>query len=83
MIEAKAKNKDILSNINTGKKAKIIGFKNDIETKLFLLSLGVLPGDEIEVISKAPFGDPIFLKHFEKNFFAIRKNQAKFIEVEI
>jgi Fe2+ transport system protein FeoA len=83
MIETKTKNKDVLSNVSIGKKVKISEFKNDTETKLFLMSLGVLPGDEIEVISRAPFGDPIFLKHFDTNFFAIRKNQAKFIEVEL
>jgi len=83
MIEAKIKNKDILSNIPIGQKVKILNFKNDLETKLFLMSLGVLPGDEIEVISKSPLGDPIFLKHFDTNFFTIRKNQAKFIEVEL
>jgi len=44
--------------------------------------MGILPGDELEVITRSVFGSPIYLKHSRSNFFALRKNQAKFIEIE-
>ena len=39
-------------------------------------------GDELEVISKSPFGSPISFKHGQNSFFALRKNQANLIEIE-
>lgn len=72
----------VLSNIKTGQTVKIVKFKDELETKAILTSMGVIPGDHLEVVSKSPFGSPIFFKHNLNNFFALRRNQADLIEVE-
>lgn len=72
----------VLSNIKTGNKVKIVKFNESLETKAILTSMGIIPGDELEVVSKSPFGSPIFFKHNLNNFFALRRSQADLIEVE-
>jgi len=72
----------VLSEARIGEKVKISDFKKSLETKSTLISMGILIGDELEVISKSPFGSPISFKHGENSFFALRKNQANLIEIE-
>lgn len=43
--------------------------------------MGCLPGNSIEIIEKAPFGDPIYL-NINDSRLAIRKELAQYIEVE-
>ncbi len=76
------KSNRLLSQVKIGEKVTIISFMKDLETKSTLISMGILPGDELEVISKSIFGSPISFKHGQNNFFALRSNQAKLIEVE-
>ncbi|MBC7474687.1 MAG: ferrous iron transport protein A [Candidatus Sericytochromatia bacterium] len=76
------KSNRLLSQIKIGEKVTIISFMKDLETKSTLISMGILPGDELEVISKSIFGSPISFKHGQNNFFALRSNQAKLIEVK-
>jgi ferrous iron transport protein A len=47
-----------LSSLKRGQKGKIVSF-TDYELSLKLMEMGCLPGEEIEVIRIAPFGDPI------------------------
>lgn len=70
-----------LSNLKKGQKGIIINWNSDMEYKSILLSMGILPGDEIEVVNKSLFGSPIYFKHGESTFFALRKSQADLIEV--
>lgn len=71
-----------LSNLKKGTKAKIHSFCDSLEDSKKLLSLGVLPGDYIEITGKLPFG-PISLKHREHSFFALRRTHASKILVEV
>lgn len=50
---------------------------------LKLLEMGCLPGNEIEVVQIAPFGDPIYLNVNNGSHLAIRLETASEIEVEI
>ena len=75
-------NARLLSEVKIGEKVKIVNFKKNMETKSILISMGVLIGDELEVMSKSPFGSPISFKHGDNNFFALRSNQTNLIEVE-
>lgn len=77
-----ANNSRLLSEVKIGEKVKILNFKKNMETKSILISMGVLIGDELEVMSKSPFGSPISFKHGDNNFFALRSNQTNLIEVE-
>lgn len=71
-----------LSQVQIGEKVKIKLIRANLESRSTLAGLGILPGDDIEVVSKSIFGSPISFKHGESNFFALRKNEAAMIEVE-
>lgn len=55
----------------------------DIETiPLKLLEMGCLPGNSVELLQVAPFGDPLYL-NINGSHLAIRIETAKQIAVEI
>lgn len=58
-------------------------FEFDIENiPLKLLEMGCLPGNEVRLLQRAPFGDPLYLD-INGSFLAIRIETAKQITVEI
>lgn len=70
-----------ISNLTKGQKATIIDF--DINTiPLKLLEMGCLPGNMVEVVQIAPFGDPLYL-NINGCHLAIRQETASVIEVEL
>lgn len=71
-----------LSDLKPGTKAILKNFGKDPAVRFKLISLGLLPGDEIKVVSAAPFGGPQVIGHGEDLTFAIRKEASKNIEVE-
>jgi len=54
-------NKRTVADLKIGERGVICCF-SDQEMSLKLLEMGCLPGSEIELSSKAPFGDPICIK---------------------
>ena len=73
--------KTTINSLKTGEKAIIKSFDVDI-IPLKLLEMGCLPGNKVELIQIAPFGDPLFL-NINDSLLAIRIETAKEIEVEI
>jgi ferrous iron transport protein A len=70
-----------LNTLKKGEKAIIKDF--DIDTvPLKLLEMGCLPGNMVELLQIAPFGDPLYL-NINGSHVAIRVETAKEIEVEI
>ena len=70
-----------VSNLAIGQKAIIKNFDiNNIPLKL--LEMGCLPGNMVEIIQIAPFGDPLYL-NINDSHVAIRLETASIIEVEI
>ncbi len=70
-----------IANLKKGDKAVIIDF--DVEAiPLKLLEMGCLPGNQVELLEIAPFGDPLFLD-INGSHLAIRIETAREIEVEI
>jgi ferrous iron transport protein A len=70
-----------LNLLKKGEKAIIKDF--DIDTvPLKLLEMGCLPGNLVELLQIAPFGDPLYLD-INGSHVAIRVETAKEIEVEI
>ncbi|WP_394759484.1 ferrous iron transport protein A [Flavobacterium sp.] len=70
-----------ISNLAIGQKAIIKDFDiNNIPLKL--LEMGCLPGNTVEIIQIAPFGDPLYL-NINDSHVAIRLETASIIEVEI
>lgn len=70
-----------IHSLKKGEKAIIKDF--DIEAvPLKLLEMGCLPGNTVELLQIAPFGDPLFL-NINGSHVAIRVETAKEIEVDI
>lgn len=72
-----------LTDLETGKKAKIARITNEINSELLyhINGLGLAPGTEIEVIEKAPFDGTITIKTGD-SVRAISAEVASFIKVE-
>lgn len=69
-----------LAELKKGQKAVIKSFDIDA-VPLKLIEMGCLPGNEIEILQTAPFGDPIYI-NVNGSYVAIRENTARQIEVE-
>lgn len=70
-----------IHSLKKGQKAIILDF--DIDTiPLKLLEMGCLPGNEVELLQIAPFGDPLYL-NINGSHLAIRIETASIIEVEL
>jgi ferrous iron transport protein A len=68
-------------SLKKGEKAIIKDF--DIDTvPLKLLEMGCLPGNMVELLQVAPFGDPLFL-NINGSHVAIRVETAKEIAVDL
>lgn len=70
-----------IQSLKKGEKAIIKDFDIDI-VPLKLLEMGCLPGNMVELLQIAPFGDPLYL-NINGSYVAIRIETAKEIEVEI
>ena len=66
-----------LNNLELGKKATIAAF-SDERAGCQLMTMGILPGSNVQVVRKAPLGGAIYLK-MENQQFAIRNKEAECI----
>lgn len=73
--------KTTIAHLQKGDKATIKEFDlNNIPLKL--LEMGCLPGNSVELVQIAPFGDPLYL-NINDSHLAIRMETASEIEIEI
>ena len=70
-----------IHTLKKGEKAIIIDFDIDL-IPLKLLEMGCLPGNLVELLQIAPFGDPLYLD-INGSHVAIRIETAREIEVEL
>lgn len=70
-----------IHSLKKSEKAIIKDFDIDI-IPLKLLEMGCLPGNTVELLQIAPFGDPLYLD-VNGSHVAIRVETAKEIEVEL
>ncbi|MBP4141071.1 ferrous iron transport protein A [Flavobacterium sp. I-SCBP12n] len=70
-----------IHSLKKGEQAIIKDFDIDA-VPLKLLEMGCLPGNVVELLQIAPFGDPLFL-NINGSHVAIRVETAKEIEVDI
>jgi ferrous iron transport protein A len=70
-----------IHSLKKGQKAIILDFDIDA-IPLKLLEMGCLPGNEVELLQVAPFGDPLYLD-INGSHLAIRIETAKLINVEL
>lgn len=69
-----------LSNLKCGESGTLVAIDDHYEQKDFLKELGFTESCKIEVLRKAPLGDPIHIRVRETNF-ALRKADAKCLHV--
>lgn len=70
-----------LNQLEKGIKAVIASIETD-QLPLKLIEMGCLPGNKIELIQKAPFKDPLYIK-IDESYLAIRKETAQHIFVDL
>ena len=70
-----------IHSLKKGEKAIIKDFDVDA-VPLKLLEMGCLPGNVVELLQIAPFGDPLYL-NINGSHVAIRIETAKEIEVDL
>jgi ferrous iron transport protein A len=70
-----------LAQLQIGQKGIIQDFDIDL-VPLKLLEMGCLPGNEVQLLQVAPFGDPLYL-NVNDSHLAIRIETAKAIIVQI
>ena len=70
-----------IAQLKKGQKAIIKNFDIDA-IPLKLIEMGCLPGNVVELLQIAPFGDPLFLS-VNDSHLAIRLETAEQIEIEI
>lgn len=73
--------KTTLAQLKKGQKAIITEFNIEL-IPLKLLEMGCLPGNVVELIQTAPFGDPVYI-NVNDSHVAIRLETAAEIYVEI
>ena len=70
-----------LSELKLGQKGVIDSF-TDYELSLKLLEMGCIPGEEVELIRIAPFGDP-FAISVSGYILSLRKDEAATVKLQI
>jgi len=68
-----------LSTMKVGSKSEIIEIENS-SIKSKLIEMGFLVGRSLEVVFKAPFGDPIAIE-INSTVISLRKDEANLIKV--
>ena len=71
-----------LDEIKVGETVVLDDFSKSQPVYFKLISLGLLPGDPVVVMARAPFGGPISIKHGSETFFALRRSEASLIHVK-
>lgn len=72
----------ILSKMKSGEYGIVKKVNGSGNIKFRLIDMGVVPGAKVQVVKRAPLGDPIEIKI--KGFsLSLRVNEASMIDVEI
>lgn len=71
-----------LTEVPLGTDARVIAVNGEGRVTRRLLEMGVIPGVAVQVVKKAPFGDPIEVR-VRRYSLAMRRSEADSIEVSI
>ena len=71
-----------LDKIEPGTMTRIVSNKATGNVRRRIMDMGLLPGESLEMVSRAPLGDPleVVVKGYH---LSLRKSEARFIEVEV
>ncbi len=71
----------ILSQIKNGESVVVRAILES-SLKVKLMEMGLVEGKKLEILYRAPFGDPIAVD-IDGYVLSLRKDEAQFIEVEV
>ena len=70
-----------LDQLTVGQRARVIALRGDLVFVQRLMEMGMLEGDEVELLAVAPLGDPIELRLGDSRL-SVRRADAARVEVE-
>jgi ferrous iron transport protein A len=70
-----------LDQLKPGNECRIRRLRSREKTSRRLLAMGVYPGMRLRVVRYAPLHDPVEVE-IEGRFFSLRRDEARFIEVD-
>ena len=71
-----------LDQLTVGQRRRVIALRGDLVFVQRLMEMGMLEGDEVELIAVAPLGDPIELRLGDSRLSVCRADAAR-VEVEL
>lgn len=71
-----------LDRLAIGQRGRIVALQGDPDHLQRLMEMGVLEGDEVELLGVAPLGDPIELRLGDSRL-SVRRRDAAGVEVEL
>lgn len=70
-----------LDTLNPGESSIIVSIEGDPAVARRLMELGLVPGTLVEVVRRAPLGDPVELR-VRRTHLSIRRSEAERVHVE-
>jgi ferrous iron transport protein A len=70
-----------LSELVAGDRGKVVKVEGDAEAARRLMEMGLMRGTTVEVVRRAPLGDPLEVK-VRGFMLTLRRSEAEHIEVE-
>src|SRR5262245_32163016 len=70
-----------LDRLTLGQRGRIVGLSGDAGLVQRLMEMGMLEGDEVELVGVAPLGDPIEVRLGDSRL-SLRRNEAARVEVQ-
>ena len=71
-----------LSAVKKGQRVRVKHLYGELDSRPLLMGVGILPGDEIQVVGESVLGSPLAIQFGENDLIAMRVQQADLIEVE-
>ena len=71
-----------LDRLTVGQRGRVIAVRGDLVLVQRLMEMGMLEGDEVELLAVAPLGDPIELRLGDSRL-SVRRADAARVEVEL
>ena len=71
-----------LAELSPGQSAEVLSLSGDPALVQRLYEMGLLEGEHVEVVARAPLGDPIEIR-FGNSRLSLRKAEAAFVAVRI
>jgi len=71
-----------LAAMEAGQEARVVGVPTNTESSQRLRDLGIISGEQVKLLKKAPLGDPIEIRIMNYDL-CLRRSEAESILVEL